>query len=314
MVGHKKQFDLLKKKFESEKLSHAYLFVGENQIGKKTFAKEFVKLVNCKEENRPCGVCKTCRDIEKEVYPDFLLVKSDKEIEVSQIRDAQNFLSYKSYYGSFKSVIIDEAERMNTEAQNCFLKTLEEPKGDTLIILVSAHPELMLPTIFSRCQTVKFYPLLNKEVKRYLLDLGAKEKVAESLTTISQGKLGRAVDLFTNPDKLEKEQKSLEELIKVINSNLAEKFQYTKKINLEEGNLKGILEVLQRYLRHLLFKKTGAESLANEEYFPEAEGNLKTYSVSKIKDILKLIEKLNTQTLVTNASPKLALEILLMEM
>src|SRR3989344_4907934 len=168
LVGHQKQWDFLRKKFELEKLSHAYLFVGEEQLGKKKLAKEFVKLINCLSaqvdlsfEQKPCEICKNCQAIERENYPDALMVnlKSDKqEIEISQIREALNFLSYKSYYGSFKAVIIDGAEKMNQEAQNCFLKTLEEPKGKTILILISSHPEVLLPTIISRCQIIKFFP------------------------------------------------------------------------------------------------------------------------------------------------------------
>lgn len=326
LVGHKKQWDFLKKKFESEKLSHAYLFVGEEQLGKKRLAKEFVKLINCLSsqisqsetwEDEPCGVCKNCKDIEKENYPDVLMVskKNDKqEIEISQIREALNFLSYKSYYGSFKVVIIDGAEEMNQEAQSCFLKTLEEPKGKTILILISSHPEMLLATILSRCQIIKFYSVNQKEIEGHLVKIGAKEKMARSLASFCLGKPGRAVDLFLNPEKLQKEQKALEELVKVINSNLVEKFQYTKKINLEENNLKEVLEILRRYLRHLLFLKTGAANLTQQDYFPEIGGSFKNYSVSKIKEVLKLLEIINTQTSLTNASPKLALEILLMEM
>ena len=110
------------------------------------------------------------------------------------------------------------------------------------------------------------------------------------------------------------EQQTLQELVKIINSNLAEKFQYTKKINLENNNLKGILEILQRYLRHLLFLKIGADNLTQQNYFGETVGSFKNYSVSKIKEILKLSETIYRQTSLTNANPKLALEILLMEM
>jgi len=321
LVGHKKQWEFLRKKFELEKLGHAYLFTGEEQLGKKKLAKEFAKLINCSAdlENslKPCGVCKNCRDIEKENYTDVLMVnlKNDKqEIEISQIREALNFLSYKSYYGRYKTVIIDGAEKMNTEAQNCFLKTLEEPKGKTILILISSHPEMLLSTISSRCQTIKFYSVNQKEIEDYLITIGAKNKIANQLSVFCQRKPGRAIDLFLNPDKLKKEQETLKELVKIINSDLAEKFQYTKKINLEDNNLKAILEILQEYLRHLLFLKAGASNPIQEDYFPEAVDKIKNYSVIKIKEILKLLEEVNIQTSLTNASPKLALEILLMEM
>lgn len=318
LIGHQKQWNFLKKKFESDQLAHAYLFSGEEKIGKKTLAKEFVKLINCNgADQKPCGLCKNCKDIEKENYLDLLILnlKDDKqEIEISQAREALNFLSYKSYYGSFKVVIIDGAEAMNSEAQSCFLKTLEEPKGKTILILISSQPEILLNTISSRCQEIKFYSVNSKEIENHLIKMGAKEKVAHNLASFSSHKPGRAIDLFLNPQELEKEQKTLQELVKVVNSDLAEKFQYTKKISLESNNLKVILLILQKYLRHLLFLKTGAENLTQKDYFPETTGNFKNYSVSKIKEVLKLLETINIQTSLTNASPKLALEILLMEM
>ncbi len=277
-IGHQKQWEFLRNKYESNQLSHAYLFSGQDGIGKKYLAKEFVKYINCQEKNKPCGECQNCKLIEKESFPDLLMVKSinsessiknekdGMEIDVTQMREVNNFLSYKAYYGSFKTVIIDNADRMNQEAQNCFLKTLEEPKGKTIIILIASKPEVLLSTIFSRCQTIKFFPV---------------EKYKES----------------------QEQQRILQDLLSVIYSELAVKFQYAKKINLEGDNLNKILEVLQRYFRNLLFAKIGIGKSVVEN----------NHSILKLKKIIRLIETLNMQISTTNANPKLALEILLME-
>lgn len=210
LIGHKKQWDFLKKKVELGQLSHAYLFVGAEGIGKKTFALEFAESIGCK-------------------FPDLLVVseanKKDSkfgdggEIKISQIREIQNFLAYKSYNGGYKIVIVDDAEKMNVEAQNCFLKTLEEPKGQTLLILVTSKPDMMLPTIASRCQVIKF-----------IKQKGAVE----------------------NPEKVKKEKEILEGLLPVLNSNLADKFKYVKAIDFDKQDLSEILEVLQRYYRNLI--------------------------------------------------------------
>src|SRR5439155_12638026 len=121
--------------------------------------------------------CQNCLAIEKGSYPDLLFIKSsnsqssikdevDKmEIDVAQVREAQNFLSYKSYYGGFKAVIVDDADRMNQEAQSCFLKTLEEPKGKTIIILNSSKPQILLQTITSRSQEIKFFNVKTEDLK-----------------------------------------------------------------------------------------------------------------------------------------------------
>lgn len=263
LVGHQKQWEFLKRKLEAGSLSHAYLFAGENQIGKKTFAKEFIKFINCS-------------------FPDFLMVKAENggEIQISKIREVQNFLSYKPYYGSFKCVIIDEAERMNQEAQSCFLKTLEEPKGNTILFLISSHPEMLLPTIFSRCQILKFF---------------------------------RPKDLPQNQEKLEKDRKIFEELLSVLNLDFSDKFKYVKSIDFGEQRLGEILEVLQRYLRYLLFVKTGAGKTNEQKYFFGISSVLEKYPVFKLKKIIKLTEDISFKTATSNASPKLALELLMLE-
>lgn len=317
IVGHQKQWEFLKNKFESGQLSHAYLFIGEKSIGKKIFAKEFIKLINCQsEDKRPCQKCRICESIERGNYPDFLMIKlkdGEREIQIFQAREAQNFLSYKSYYNSYKAVIINDAELMNNEAQSCFLKTLEEPKGKTILILISSNSGLLLPTIYSRCQIVKFFPQKLTEIKNYLKNRGVDEKKAQMISEISRGKIGVAENFILNPDKLEKEKNILQQLLKAVNSGLAEKFQYAKSIDFEKDNLKEILEVFQSYLRHLLFLKSGIKKHGDVNYFPVSENILSEYPAEKIKKILNFTEEINFKITATNASPKLALEMLLLE-
>jgi DNA polymerase-3 subunit delta' len=185
IIGHQKQWEFLKRSFEEGQLAHAFLFCGESQIGKKTLAIELVKLLNCQDANKPCGACKNCLDVEKGKFLDFLFVRSGeesnnfegmfsynsalpdlksgevltdkKEIGIDQARKALDFLSLRSYFSGYKAVIIDNAEKLTIEAQNCLLKTLEEPKGKTILILVTSQPDRLLTTIFSRCQTIKFF-------------------------------------------------------------------------------------------------------------------------------------------------------------
>jgi DNA polymerase III delta prime subunit len=192
----------------------------------------------------------------------LLIVRPDegKEISIAKIREVQNFLAYKSYNGGYKIVIIDDAEKMNVEAQSCFLKTLEEPKGKTLLILISSKPDMLLPTITSRCQTVKFF---------------------------------RPKDLPKNQERTKKEEEILKDLMPLINSSLADKFKYTKLIDFEKQDPLEILEVMQKYFRKKL---------------------LDDISDQKAKKFLELSEEINNKLLFTNANPKLALEILLMEL
>lgn len=293
--GYQKRWEFLKNKFESGQLSHAYLFSGQNAEQIKLLAKEFVKLINCQSYNsdgrqicktdEKTEVCQNCRMIEKENFPDLLVVKSENSksslkdeldkggIDILQIREINNFLSFKPYYDSFKAVLVENAERMNTRAQSCLLKTLEEPKGKTLIILVSRNPEILLPTIISRCQTVKFFSSAQAEFS-------------------------------------EDENKILQNFLGVANLSLAEKFSYAKTARLDNGNFEKILTVARKYFRNTLLAKTGV--IENKNGFDdERAGNL---TILKIKKILNFIEDISQKSLTYNINPKLSLEILLMEL
>ncbi|MSU60337.1 MAG: hypothetical protein EXS52_00260 [Candidatus Staskawiczbacteria bacterium] len=260
LAEHQKQWDFLKGKFEAGQLPHAYIFSGQDSESLKKFTNDFTKFIKCE-------------------FPDVFIVKSQnsksslkdgedkREIDIALIREAQNFLSYKSYYGGYKVVIIEDAERMNTEAQNCFLKNLEEPKGNTLIMLLSAKPEMLLPTISSRCQQIKFTGDANQQF---------------------------------SPE----EQTILQGLLKVMPMDLAEKFLYTKNIKLDNGNFERILAVMQKYFRQVLLAKIGVAGMPTP---------VKDYPLPKIKKIINLIETISYNSLAYNSSPKLALEIILLE-
>lgn len=276
-----KQREFLKNKFESNQLAHAYLLSGQDVNSIKAFAKDFVKFINCLTRDvkqNSCGSCYPCAAIKKEGYPDLLVVKKDeekKEITILKIREAQKFLSLKSYYEGYKVLIIKEAEKMNQEAQSCFLKTLEEPKGKTLILMISEKPDLLLPTILSRCQLIRFW------------------------------------DAKSNAENA---SDALKELLPVIHSDLAEKFKYTKKINLEGDNFNRIIDVMQSYFRKMMLLKigVGGEGGLPERWQTSANGR-KDYSIEKIKKILRLVNLVSFRNLKGNINQKLALEIILLE-
>lgn len=273
-VAYKKQWNFLRNKFESGQLAHAYLFAGQEGIGKTVFAKEFIEMINClsRADKRACKKCFSCQAIERNSFPDLKIIEKEqgkKEIEILQVREAQKFLNYKSYYGSFKALVVNEAEKMSQEAQSCFLKTLEEPRGKSLVILITSKPDMLLATINSRCQTIKF--LKNAEFPE-------------------------------NKEKAAREKKILKILTPVLNANFSEKFKYVKSLD---------------------FSPKGGPASGGEQYSPleiiTAMENyfrkqlLDDFSDKKSKKILELTEEISNKLLFTNANPKLALEVLLME-
>lgn len=303
-IGHQKAWRFLSKTIETGKISHAYLFSGSDKVGKKKVALEFIKLLNCQEEKaekRPCQSCRSCREIEKKSFADLMFIEPEKkEISISQIRNLSWKLALQSHSALFKSVIIDEAHLMNLEAQSALLKTLEEPRGRVVIILVTAFPELLFPTIISRTERIKFSPVPKEEIKRYLKEKGISEEKSEELISLSLGKPGEIMDFLNYPQKLEERIKKIKDLKKIISSPLSFKFQYAKE---ESQDSKVMIETLDFWLR--CFRAS---------LFLDTEKRLGGYTLPRIKKIINLIQDINFLLSRTEVNSKLALEIIMLEL
>ena len=323
LVGHKNQWDFLLKAAKLNRLSHAYLFYGWEQIGKKALAVEFVKFLNCSSEDfskRPCQVCRNCQDVQKGVHPDLILIEpedSQKGIQISQIRNLIWKISLKPYGAAFKVAILDKAHLMTRDSQNCFLKILEEPKGRAILILITEYPEVLLPTILSRVQKLRFSPVKSAEIENYLKRKGVSRVRAEYFSLLSLGRPGVAIRFLSNPQQLENQKKAISDLIKISNSDLSFRFQYAKKLSEEsfgpsENNPKESLDTWLRYFRDIFLSRL---YLTEQGWSEEVGDNiLNHYPLSKIRKIIKLLQSTKFLISTTNINPKLAFEILLMEM
>jgi DNA polymerase III subunit delta' len=300
IAGHKKQWQFLKSLKESDRIPHAFLFSGESQIGKKKTAVEFAKFVFCQDSENPCNKCRSCIDIEENRHPDFILLKPDsKNIQISQIRDLVWKLSLKPYSSDCKIAVIDNAHLMDREAQNCFLKTLEEPKGNTSLILVTEYPEALLPTITSRTQRIKFFSVGKEEIKNYLVKSGVSR--ADYFSSLCSGKPGRAIDFLKSEEKIKEQKQIISDLEEINRCDLASRFKYAKSLlEKQDSNLREVLDVWVNYFRNLLILKL-------------KENPFDRKSVLKIKNIISSIQKASYLSSTTNVNPKLTLEILLME-
>ncbi len=199
IIGQKQAVSLLKRAIERDRLSHAYLFYGMRGVGKETLAYTLSGALLCKssEKDRPCKTCVACKKLSKDIHPDFMLLYPEKkEITISQIRRISEFIKYRPIEAPYQIVLIKEAEKMNQEAANALLKSLEEPPSYTIFILITQNLSQLLPTIISRCQPVRFNPIAPGLIKEYLKkNYGFEEKVAETLADISQGSIGIALDI-----------------------------------------------------------------------------------------------------------------------
>jgi len=296
-IGHSSQWEFLKKSFKSDNLAHAYLFSGREYLGKKTVALEFLKLIECekKDYKTPCQQCVSCQQIEKKIHPDFLFINpEEQEIQISQIRALSRRFSLKPNFGQRKIAIIDQAHTMNTQAQTALLKTLEEPRGQAILILVTEHPESLLSTILSRVQQVKFYPLKEIEVDNFFKTQKiSSEKVLE-VKDYAFGRPGRMINALNEPEKVENQKKLISNMEKLLKADLAERFSYVEKLTKEEADLKEVLGVWEKMLAAL--------SAGSKE------------QLEKFKKITKKTQETISLILTTNANPRLALEILMVEL
>ena len=186
---------ILKSTIRGNKIHHSYLFFGPEGSGKKNTALEFIKTLNCidGQDEEPCDGCSSCRKTAKGIHPDIMFISpsgAKQVIGIDAVREVGHFVQLKSLEAKYKAVLIERPERFTKEAGNSFLKTLEEPPRNVVIILLTAFPEKILPTIVSRCQKVKFFALNPSEgigmvKKKFNLD----EKKAHVLYFVCSGKI-----------------------------------------------------------------------------------------------------------------------------
>lgn len=311
LLGHKKQWQYLEKLAEFDKIPHALLFYGQEKLGKRTLAFEFVKWL-LKE------------DIEKRQHPDFIFIEPEEkrpeperssgrgspvpssalvrgEIKISQIRNLIWRLSLKPSLASLKVAIINQAHCMNQEAQSCFLKTLEEPKGKALLILITEYPELLFPTILSRVQKIRFYPPKLAETDDYLKEKGLEKREIEEIIRLSLGKPGEMIDIISDRKKLADRKKIISALLKILNSDIAFRFQYIKEIAKNQPeNLKEILEIWLRHFREVLISNLDTPPVK--------------YSFGELKKAIESIQNTIFLLSSTNINSRLALENLMLEL
>ena len=196
IIGNDKIKRELTSSVRSNKYSHSYLFVGTSGIGKKLIAREFAKMILCESDEKYCNKCKSCLKFNSGNNPDFFEVVPDGvNVKIDQIRQMQAKVFEPPIISTKKVYIIDDADLMTKEAQNCLLKTLEEPPEFVTIILIGSNESNLLNTIKSRCITIKFENISFSNIKSFLKDKFSAEIVSDNIIEASNGSIGKAIAL-----------------------------------------------------------------------------------------------------------------------
>jgi DNA polymerase-3 subunit delta' len=203
IAGHRHLLDLLAGAVARGSLSPSLIFAGPEGVGKRKAAISLAQVLNCPSRQSTatgldaCGTCASCTRIARGVHPDILLIEPGDTgtIKIDQIRDAIDKSAYRPFEGRRRVVIVDQADALIVEAQNALLKTLEEPPPASMFVLVTSRPDVLLPTVRSRCQRLRFGPLDPADVAAVLVrDHGFSEGDAHAAAAASDGSVGSALD------------------------------------------------------------------------------------------------------------------------
>jgi DNA polymerase-3 subunit delta' len=235
LLGNQRVKEILRRMLTKGRVPGALLFVGEDGVGKKRFALELAKALNCQAPVgvEACDHCSSCVRISQSKFPEYADDKDNKEkllrsehpdvalarpynriLRIGQMRELEQEANYRPFEGRARVFIIEEAHRLNEASSNALLKTLEEPPKTSHLILITPRPAQLLPTIRSRCQVVRFAPLAPKEIEAHLLK-GKQVSPADAslLATLARGSIGRAFST-----DLESYRQQREAMLDVVNA------------------------------------------------------------------------------------------------
>lgn len=254
IIGNNKIKNELIKAFNTNSVAHSYIFSGQYGIGKKQIAIEFAKMILCLNKDKsPCGECKSCIELENDNNPDFNIIKPDGKIKIEQIRKMLEKVYEKPIISDKKVYIIDDAETMTIEAQNCLLKTLEEPPEYIIIILITSNESNLINTIKSRCLKLTFNSLESGELKQYLENKLEFQNISETMLENFEGSVGKALKVKEKQELYSNMETTLENfncnsVIDLIN-NATEIYEGKENINeiLEYFNIYFLKKAKEEY-------------------------------------------------------------------
>jgi DNA polymerase-3 subunit delta' len=316
ILGHSRIIEVLRRSLRSGKTAHSYLFEGVSGCGRKKTALALIQALFCTElPDDACGVCPSCRKIDGGNHPDIHLISplpDKRDISIDQLRELQHDLSLRPYEGPRKACIIDPAERMSVNAANSLLKTLEEPPGNALIILLTENAGMLLSTVRSRCQLIRFAPLSPEHVQSLLERSGMAPDSAALVAPMAGGSLQKALEL--DNEALTARREAVLTCVSHLNINrIGTVFDAAEELSGNRDATLELLDMLLSFYRDAVHLGAGNGDIVNRSVRPAIESIATRRSFPRNLDLLERIYD-TRRAVQRNANPKLALDHLFMTM
>ncbi|HNZ82920.1 MAG TPA: DNA polymerase III subunit delta' [Sedimentibacter sp.] len=311
-AGQEKIKTSLIKSINNKQVSHCYLFEGPEGMGKYKLALVFAQSLLCLNFSmEPCNECKSCIKVNSYNHPDLHIINEDgKSIKREDVDELVNSIYKRPYEAKRKVYIIKDAHLMTPQAANTFLKTLEEPPGDTVMILLTVNSNLLLPTLVSRCQEVKFRNVSKKTIKSYLK--GYDTDSVDLAASYSKGILNKAVDIIEGKDDiLKKRQEIIKVFDRIINSDSEIIYELENYFEVEKDNIDLIIEIMIMWIRDVIFVNGNMEDLViNKDYMPLLRNHGK--NMKRDSDIVEFLQN-TSDNIKSNVNYKLAVDNMLLK-
>ena len=318
ILGNEQIIEHLQNAIRMGKVSHAYILNAPASSGKMMIAEAFAAALQCvKKGAEPCGECHSCKQAESHNHPDIIYVQHAKPntIGVDDIRVQINQdIAIKPYSSPYKIYIVDEAEKMNVQAQNALLKTIEEPPAYGVILLLTTNADSFLPTILSRCIRLDLRPVADDELKQFLMKkCGVVDYQADLCVDFSQGIVGKAVTLASSAHFNEIKEAALQLVKRVKDIELSEMIAAVKHISEYKLEINDFFDLMMIWYRDVLLYKATADvnGLIFKDEVYEIKKQANTSSYHGIELILEGLEKAKMR-LDANVNFDLVIELLLL--
>lgn len=315
IIGHEQIIHHLQSAISLNKVSHAYIFEGEEGMGKNMLASAFAQTLQCRErDTEACMRCPSCKQAATGNQPDIIRVTHEKaSIGVEDIREKLcGDILIKPYSSPYKIYIVDEAEKMTVQAQNALLKTIEEPPSYGIILLLTTNSGNFLPTIISRCVTLKLKPLRDEDIRAYLMDkMQIPDYQAEICVAFARGNLGKACSLAASEDFSRIKEQALSIAKHVREMEVYEVISSVKAVSEFKLEIQDFLDILMVWYRDvLMFKATcQGDAIIFSDELEEISVDASRRSYEGLETIIKALEKAKVR-LNANVNFDLTMELL----